>query len=922
MRKKRNLNLIDWALIVTSVLTFGIYVVYTYTFIFATPYLGFDYTRESDPAGLKIIASSQENLSLDQIIVAINGMAITDLPPADPIYGLTTLSPGDHFFVTLSGEADPVQLTMPDVRFTDKFERGLSLATFLVFWIAGTAAYIFLQPRDTGWVLLVLFMHLIALFLVVGGVSSLGILSSRQILRVVSIILGPVMVHLHWRVPSFLAPRQGKRVIGALYILTAVLLLLEFTGIIPLLVPPLLLLSSVLATVAILAYRYYSRHTSPSDRIAVRLMIAGIMLALGPGIISTVPVLLGQSPGSLTTVQISLFATPILPLFYIYAIYKRHLGKLEFRTNRLLSTYSFLVFYTLILVTVIWAGHQLIESIAAKNAFLILTTIIFVLASPSLNIQSQRLINRLAYGSQHNPDEIIRLFANRIPSILKRDALYELLTSQITPALLIRQSALYLFDGNQIHLVYAEGIDASIDQQIIKHRQNLLAHSNRYVPPQSNDGAFAWVRLTIPLILRNDIIGIWLFGRRDPDDFYPQNDIDLLYTLANQIAPVIENITLYEELQHQRDTLADQVQERTIELRTERDRTQAILDNAGEGIFFADTAGTILYANMALASISGHETSTLLGQPLSSWHATVESAEMLQPLLEAIAAGNGWNGQLLLQQPSGHQVDVSLSTSPIRDEHGQTSGFVGVVSDISQAKEIDRLKTNIISNVSHELKTPLTNIRLYLELLNKGREKRLPEYIDILSKEAEKLNRLIMDLLTASQLEMGTMPIELIPTDISLLVDESMRHCAPAAAKKSIILENVLPADLPNALADASQLERVLTNLIVNAVNYTPEGSVVTVSGGQDDKSTVWLSVADNGTGIPEKDIPHLFERFYRGETGRDSKASGTGLGLSICKEIMDMHHGSITVTSPPGRGATFTLRLLSDPTETNVEIH
>ncbi|MCB0026731.1 MAG: HAMP domain-containing histidine kinase, partial [Anaerolineales bacterium] len=185
-----------------------------------------------------------------------------------------------------------------------------------------------------------------------------------------------------------------------------------------------------------------------------------------------------------------------------------------------------------------------------------------------------------------------------------------------------------------------------------------------------------------------------------------------------------------------------------------------------------------------------------------------------------------------------------------------------------------------------------------------------------------KLNRLIMDLLTASQLEMGTMPIELIPTDISLLVDESMRHCAPAAAKKSIILENVLPADLPNALADASQLERVLTNLIVNAVNYTPEGSVVTVSGGQDDKSTVWLSVADNGTGIPEKDIPHLFERFYRGETGRDSKASGTGLGLSICKEIMDMHHGSITVTSPPGRGATFTLRLLSDPTETNVEIH
>ena len=800
MHTKGNLKSTYWPLLAISLLCFCIYLVYSISYIGSTPYPGYEFSYESNLEALRVGSSKIDELTVDDLILAVNGTPVGDNADGFELFGYQGLQPGDQYTISIQGQSESIELTMPAITFSDRFERALSGATFLVFWVAGTAVLIFLQPRDNVWVLLVLFFYLVALFLVIGGVSSWRIIGSIQILRYLIILIAPIIVHLHWLVPSNISPKVGKTLLRAFYLGAFLALLIEASPARIATLPPILFTLGIGTAFLTLGFRYFGRQTTAADLISTRLMILGILLSLGPGIIFSIgPTLTGGSLQSIVIAQLSLFATPLLPLFYIYAIYKRQLAGLEFRTNRLLSGYSFTLVYGIVLVAVIWLEHQIIERIEAKNIALALTTAAFVLASPVISRHSQRFINRLAYGSQHNPDEIITLFANRIPSIFRRDALFELLTSQIMPALLIRQSALYVFDDAGVELVYAEGIEANIDELIASYRSKLLAHTNQYIPTRvDDDSPFSWLRLAIPLILRNDIIGIWLFGRRDPDDFYPQDDIDLLYTLANQIAPVIENIDLYEELQHQRDTLADQVQERTAELRTERDRTQAILDNAGEGIFFADPAGTILYANLALATITGFEASILLGQQLNNWATDAESAQLLQPLLQAVDQGEGWSGELLVQQPDGKQVDVSISTAPIRDEHGRTSGFVGVVSDISQAKEIDRLKTNIISNVSHELKTPLTNIRLYLELLNKGREKRLPEYISILSREAERLNRLIMDLLTASQLEMGTMPLELIPTDIVDLVDESLRHCAPAAAKKSITLNNDLPLDSPS----------------------------------------------------------------------------------------------------------------------------
>ena len=924
VREKRNFNRVDWPLIALSIMSLLIYLIYSWTYIFATPYPGFEFTPTDQRNGLRIIRSNVEQLQVDDIIVAINELSVTDVMESADLLGFRGLIPGEPYSIELQGSGALIELAMPEVRFSDRFDRALGIATFLVFWLAGTAVYLFLQPRDSGWVLMVVFMYVIAMFLVLGGVSSWRILSSIDFLRLLTIMLAPITIHLHWVVPSNLAPTKGRYVIPLLYATAAVCIVLEFLSIQIPLVPPLLFSLGLIFTIVVLIYRYFSSATSAADQIAVRLMISGILLSLGPGIIFyIVPIIFGNSFGSSTSIQISQFATPILPLFYIYAIYKRQLGKLEFRTNRLLSAYSFILLYTPILLVIIWGGQSLIESPDTQALFLVFVTIIFIVSAPPLLRRSQSLLNRLAYGSQHNPDEIVRMFANQIPSTLKREALYDLLTTQITPALLIRQSVLYIFENQGLQLVYAEGLEKEVDRQIMPQLQTLLAQSGRYIPPSSKtDSSLNWIRLTIPLTLRNATVGVWLFGRRDPDDFYPQDDILLLETLANQLAPVIENIQLYEALQNQANTLSDRVQEQTVELRTERDRTQAILDNAGEGVFFTDPAGLLLYANQALATITGYETAVLLGQSLTTWSGP-ESNQIIHEFIEAaLSNSESWNGELTIQNPNGGNVDISLTISPILDDLSEAAGFVGVVSDISQAKEIDRLKSNIISNVSHELKTPLTNIRLYLELLSKGREKRLPEYLNILGREADKLNRLIMDLLAASQIEMGTLPIDLVPTNVTELVADALRHCAPAAAKKSISLENSLSPDMPPALADATQLERVLTNLVVNAVNYTPNGSIVTITGGQDSGDTIWLSVTDNGSGIPENELPHLFERFFRGETGRDNKGSGTGLGLSICREIMELHEGSITVSSVQGEGATFTLNLQASQTEPNAELN
>jgi signal transduction histidine kinase len=229
---------------------------------------------------------------------------------------------------------------------------------------------------------------------------------------------------------------------------------------------------------------------------------------------------------------------------------------------------------------------------------------------------------------------------------------------------------------------------------------------------------------------------------------------------------------------------------------------------------------------------------------------------------------------------------------------------------LEQARSADRVKSEFVSNVSHELRTPLTNIKLYLSLLTRGQTDKRHTYLATLRREVDRLQDLIESLLDLSRLDLGKVQANLEPTDLSLLVSTLINDRGALVADRDLTLGVQSAKGLPLALADPKMLEQVLTNLLTNAVNYTPAGGTIilrTETAEVADQLWATVSVEDTGPGIPAEEKTHLFERFYRGAAGRASDVPGTGLGLAICKEIIERHGGQITVESEEGLGSIFT---------------
>ena len=232
---------------------------------------------------------------------------------------------------------------------------------------------------------------------------------------------------------------------------------------------------------------------------------------------------------------------------------------------------------------------------------------------------------------------------------------------------------------------------------------------------------------------------------------------------------------------------------------------------------------------------------------------------------------------------------------------------------VEQLRELDRMKSQFVSNVSHELRTPLTNIKLYLDLLEHGKPEKHDKYMDTLKRETDLLQRLIEDLLHLSRLDMGKSQPVLAAVHLNDLASVLANDRAALFAERGLALRLALEQGLPPVSADNKLLTQVLTNLMANAMNYTPAFGTVTMrtqSHLDGAESWVILSVVDTGPGLSAEDQKHFCERFYRGEAARRSGAPGTGLGLAICQEIARLHGGRLTAESVPGRGSTFSLWL------------
>jgi PAS domain S-box-containing protein len=355
-------------------------------------------------------------------------------------------------------------------------------------------------------------------------------------------------------------------------------------------------------------------------------------------------------------------------------------------------------------------------------------------------------------------------------------------------------------------------------------------------------------------------------------------------------------------------------------LQKERDRIGTILENIGDAVFVTDGQGVIEYVNPAWERLNGYRAGEAVGQPASLLNSHTHPPEVFADLWQTVRGGRTWRGELVNQRKDGSTYDVALTATPLTDESRAVSNIVSVLYDISAMKEVERLKSQFVSDVSHELRTPLTNIRLYLDLMRGTTDRTKTErYLDTLSRESDRLAYLIDDLLSLSRLDAGAVTPDLRAVDINRLLGSLVDDRRALATKRGLELTLQWDPALPLARGDERLLSQVFTNLLTNAMKYTPDQGRITVhTRAENGAEGPWVAavIADNGPGVPAEEQPMIFRRFFRGRASRATGAAGTGLGLAICREIVDLHGGRITLESEgiPGKGARFTVWLPGVP--------
>ena len=358
--------------------------------------------------------------------------------------------------------------------------------------------------------------------------------------------------------------------------------------------------------------------------------------------------------------------------------------------------------------------------------------------------------------------------------------------------------------------------------------------------------------------------------------------------------------TEFDKLANVIGKMTGELKQNLANVKRQKNEMEAIFVHMNDGILAFDENGKMVQINPAakkLLNIQGQET----------FQEIFKDEKKIN--MEAIMYLENWTTSEARLTVGEKTINVFLA--PFKDENDFGAGIIAVIQDITEHVKLDNMRKEFVADVSHELKTPITSIIGYADTLQDGDydKETTTKFLSVISSEGRRMADLVSDLLTLSRYDTNRVTRKTEEFDLGELAKKCQEKLAIEINKKNQDVECYVTADVPPAYADKNGIERVILNILSNAIKYTPEKGKIKIYVGFV-YNDAYIKIIDNGIGIPEEDLARIFERFYRVDKARSREMGGTGLGLSIAKEILDKNNGSINIKSELGKGTEVVIRI------------
>jgi two-component system NtrC family sensor kinase len=880
-----------------------------------------------DPSG-----PSHDQLRVGDVVLSSGGVAWQD---GIPNYHRIGAGNEIHFIIVRDGKKLTVPIRLQNPPLSELFRRLSPLIVALAFWIVGVGVQMFNSPIPAMRLFYVVFL-VSSLLLASGFLTSLGMSGVANIFGFLLWLIGPFIVHLHFYFPQAIDFRYRRISLVALYtfgllggllnlVRNAFMIIPAQFSIILAISGRLFLVCCLLWMVGLLWYSY--RHaTTPGTQWKVRLIALGCILSLLPMV-------------SLTVLPDTLFQWPILPFHYAflllglvpatygYVVFRSRLLHVDRRLSRgIVYLIIFTIIGSLFAIILLFIHQDRLFSPSQAPMIGVISILVsiglYILLYPPLN----RIVDAVFYGGWYDYRTATVKIVKGLESYSDLSSLAETISVRLVDTLSLQLAAVLLRDSQGEFSVFSIAPETSASTWPVAKfpplQSDSLAFFQRVELLEGKafiDSTNGWelsdeerqffsvesIDLWMPVRGYGQIQGVLALGNKYGDDVFSQEDLDILSLVAQQIGAIVDNLHLLTQLRNEASKLEQKVKDRTAELHDSMERVETILASVADGVIVTDLDGSVLTVNAAFEASSGYRTTELKGQEFTLLFDELPNPGIFEEMRNILSSGQIWSGELMGLHKDGRRYPVQMTAAPVRDQAGKIMGYVGSQRDITRQKELEQLKDQLISNISHDLRTPITNICLYLDVLENAKPENREKVLAVLKEQSHLLRSIVSDVLRVQYLTTdGVHKAQFIEVNLNELAGQVLEMYKPLAATAGlkIIFESCTPPAVIRG--DPEQLMRAISSLLANAIRYTRAGEI----GIRVHRSAerLCLEVWDTGRGIESEDLPHIFDPFYRGHRVRESEMIGSGLGLTIVREVVKVHSGMVEVESEPGRGSRF----------------